>query len=669
LPGYGLEVGSILGSAEIPFWRTGAMDFALPRPPSVALREYVPGNLIYANGNRFVARRFHRDVDEQRIEMPAFEVSTERLAVKPTSATATPGGLGSTILQTISVCDVDLVHQSHISDEEELRFQMGVAVYGLELDQHNGGRSHRWGEQSLHHRRGVRLRLVNVGASRAIDRFTRFGYPICAVCGQSVSPLSSDRQRQHFEQQHEERCGRKVAPVGFFADVVADAVSLPACDDHRTAFSVLEALRIGATRVLDMHMEDLQILVLGHVDRDEVDALLWDPMAGGSGLLDQLCERFEEITEVAREVVENCPGACVTSCVDCLQTFRNGYYHKHLDRKVARERLEAWGSRLSLSHEIPPKQPSAEPREGGHPVNEAERRLRHLLLAAGFEEGIRGRQIHLDRAIGTTTPDVLYRADHHAGDEGVCVYLDGLSGHLHGNPATAERDARIRTWLRNNGYEVIEIAASDLYDEGAMVRQFRRLAGYLGANELRDAVRKDASWFRKQEQASSAGGRPALRVVTPKSEERYVRCVPLVPLKAAAGSFGEPQSISDGDWDWVEIDARSSLRPGMFIAQVVRRSMEPAIPDGSYCLFSSPVTGTRQGKVVLVQLRDSIDPETGQRYTVKRYESAKATADDGTWRHVRVTLKHSNHEFQPIELTCEDEGSVEVVAELLEVIG
>ena len=64
LPGYGLEVGSVLGTAEIPFWRTGAMDFALPSPPSIALREYVPGNLIYANGNRFVARRFHRDVDE-----------------------------------------------------------------------------------------------------------------------------------------------------------------------------------------------------------------------------------------------------------------------------------------------------------------------------------------------------------------------------------------------------------------------------------------------------------------------------------------------------------------------------------------------------------------------------------------------------------------------------
>ena len=27
LPGYGLEVGAILGSAEIPFWRSGAMEF------------------------------------------------------------------------------------------------------------------------------------------------------------------------------------------------------------------------------------------------------------------------------------------------------------------------------------------------------------------------------------------------------------------------------------------------------------------------------------------------------------------------------------------------------------------------------------------------------------------------------------------------------------------
>ncbi len=668
LPGYGLEVGSVLGTAEIPFWRTGAMAFSLPRPPSVALREYVPGNLIYANGNRFVARRFHRDVDEQRAEMPTFEISTERQAVKETNLGAVPGALGGTVLQAIAVCDVDLVHQSHISDEEELRFQMGVAVYGLERNQHNGGRAYRWGAQSLHHRRGVRLRLVNVGASSAINRFDRFGYPVCTVCGQSVSPLSSDRQRDQFEQSHLERCGRVVTTIGFYADVVADALSLAACPDQTTAYSVLEALRFGATRVLDMHMEDLQILVIGYVDREEVDALLWDPMPGGSGLLDQLCERFEEIAAVAREVVEDCPSACDTSCVDCLQTFRNGYYHKYLDRKAAQGRLVAWGPRLLSSHEIPAKQPSKEPAEGTHPVNESERRLRHLLLAAGFEEGIRGQQIRLDRAIGTTTPDVIYRAPHHGEDEGVCIYLDGLSGHLHGNAATAEQDQRIRTWLRNNGYEVIEIAVSDLHDEASMARQFRKLAGYLGANELRDALRTDTSWFSRLDGKEAKRGGAGLRIVRPRAEQRYVDCVPLVPLKAAAGAFSEPQNVRDGEWDWVQVDSHHRLQPGMFVAQVVGKSMEPAIPDGAYCLFSTPVSGSRQGRTVLVQLRDSPDPETGERYTVKRYESEKVNAEDGTWRHLKITLKPNNPDFVPIELTCDDEGSVQVIAEMLEVL-
>ncbi len=671
LPGYGLEVGSVLGSAEIPFWRTGAMAFSLPRPPSVALREYVPGNLIYANGNRFVSRRFHRDIDEQRIEMPVFEVSAERQAVKETKQGVAPGALGAVNLQTIAICDVDLVHQSHISDEEELRFQLGVAVYGLERDQHNGGRAYCWGEQALHHRRGVRLRMVNVGASAAIDRFDRYGYPVCRVCGQSVSPLSSDRQREHFEQSHLERCGKPMEPVGFYADVVADVLSLPACPDQTTSYSVLEALRFAAARVLDMHLDDLQILVVGHVDRDEVDALLWDPMPGGSGLLDQICERFEEIAAVAREVVENCPAVCEKSCIDCLQTFRNGYYHKYLDRKAAKERLAAWGDHLEASHGIPAKQPSKEPEAGTHPVNEAERRLRHLLLAAGFEEGIRGRQLRLDRAIGTTTPDVIYRAPHHEDDEGVCLYLDGLSGHLHGNPATAEQDHRIRSWLRNNGYEVIEIAVSDLADEGAMTRHFRRLAGFLDAGDIRDALRKDASWFRCGRKADSERGRFALRLIRPLPKDRFVNCVPLMPLKVAAGNFSEPQNIGDEEWDldWVEIDTHRHLRKGMFVAQVVGKSMEPAIPDGAYCLFGSPVEGTRQGRTVVVLLRDTADPETGQRFTVKRYESEKAVSEDGTWRHVRVLLKPINRDFQPIELTCEDEGSVEVVAEMLEILG
>ncbi len=671
LPGYGLEVGSILGTADIPFWRTGAMEFVLPRAPSVALREYVPGNLIYANGHRFVARRFHRDVDEERIEIPTFEVSMDRRAVKPTRPDIAPSTLSSATLQAIAVCDVDLSHQSHISDEEDLRFQMPVAVFGLERDQHNGGKAFGWGEQSLHHRLGVRFRLVNVGANSAIERLTRqdrFGYPVCTVCGQSVSPLSSDRQRQDFAEKHKERCGRKVEPVGFYADVVADVLSLPQCADQTVAYSVLESIRMAATQVLDMDMEDLQVLVIGHVDRDEVDALLWDPMPGGSGLLDQIVERFEEIVGAARELIERCPSACDSSCIDCLQTFRNGFYHAHLDRHAALERIDAWGRSLQFSHDIPPAQPSAPPKDGAHPVNEKERRLRRLLLAAGFEEGTRGEQIRLDRAIGTTTPDVIYRKQEGSDEVRVAIYLDGLSGHLHGNHETRETDQRIRGWLRSHGWEVLEITAVELDDAQAMTGYFRKLAKYLDDSDLRARLSAGPAWFDRAGAEAQTASRPALRVVKPKSAERYVTCVPLVPLKAAAGGFGDPKFIEEGQWDWVEVDAKRKLARGMFVAQVVGQSMEPLIPDGAHCLFSSPVAGTRQGKVVLVALGDVTDPENGERYTVKKYESKKVTSDDGSWRHSQITLRPQNKQFSPIELTTDDEGSVHVVAEFVEVV-
>ena len=201
-----------------------------------------------------------------------------------------------------------------------------------------------------------------------------------------------------------------------------------------------------------------------------------------------------------------------------------------------------------------------------------------------------------------------------------------------------------------------------------MVRHFRRLANYLGMRDVRNRVRDDRSWFHERAGTSTQPARRLLRLMTPPETARHVNCVPFVPLQAAAGMFGDPQAVPDeSEWEWVEIDTARSLRRGRFVAQVVGKSMEPRVPDGAYCLFASPVTGTRQGRTVLVQLRDAVDPDTGERFTVKRYRSEK-TADEDGWRHVRILLEPVNPEFTPIELNIEDEGSIAVVAELVEVL-
>ena len=203
-------------------------------------------------------------------------------------------------------------------------------------------------------------------------------------------------------------------------------------------------------------------------------------------------------------------------------------------------------------------------------------------------------------------------------------------------------------------------------DEGGG-RLAKKMAGYHQFHAVQVAVGETlrAAELRVAAERST---RPTLTVVRPEPGERYGTCVPLVPLKAAAGAFGDPQHVRDEDFEWVAVQTRRRLRPGMFVARVEGRSMEPAIPDGAWCLFSAPVEGTRQGKTVLVQLRDAIDPETGERYTVKRYESEKGRSGD-SWRHTRITLKPLNPDFQPIVLSPDEGERLQVVAELVEVLG
>ncbi len=196
----------------------------------------------------------------------------------------------------------------------------------------------------------------------------------------------------------------------------------------------------------------------------------------------------------------------------------------------------------------------------------------------------------------------------------------------------------------------------------------KKMAGYHQFHAVQVAVDETLRAAAQLRVAADQPARPLLTVVRPEPRERYRTCVPLVPLKVAAGAFSDPQHMPDQDFEWVTVQTRRRLRPGMFVARVEGRSMEPTIPDGAWCLFCAPVEGTRQGKTVLVQLRDAIDPETGERYTVKRYESQKAPSGD-SWRHAQITLKPLNPEFQPIVLSPDEGARLAVVAELVEVLG
>ena len=494
LPGYGLDTGSICGTAQVPRNLTWLREFDLPRPPSLALREYIPGNLIYANSQRFIPRYFHLDLEPAHY----FQVDLTHEAIKELGTSQPSASLTALSIPAIPMCDVDLSHQSTISDEEDNRFQLPTTILGYEQNRHDGGHAYIWGSQSLLFRRNVHLRLVNIGPTNLVQT-GKLGYPICLVCGQSRSPFSSDQDLKLFTEDHQSRCGKPIQNPGFFADIIADTLTLQDCENRILAYSLLEALRHAASQCLEMDLEDLQILTIARPGSERVDGLLYDPMPGGSGLLEQLLSRWQDINAAALQVVTTCASRCETACIDCLFTFRNAHYHRYLNRQEAQRLLQQWGDTLTLGHPIPAKH-APQPEDPDHrPVNQPERQLQSMLQRAGFPDPYCQHSIDLGRPLGITTPDFFF-PDPTAHTEGICIYLDGMSRSLHGDPKRQEQDRAIRDELRHLCYEVIEITVADLSDRQRMCRHFYRIGRTLLDPDAAKTVRDQPTWFEESSQ-------------------------------------------------------------------------------------------------------------------------------------------------------------------------
>lgn len=104
----------------------------------------------------------------------------------------------------------------------------------------------------------------------------------------------------------------------------------------------------------------------------------------------------------------------------------------------------------------------------------------------------------------------------------------------------------------------------------------------------------------------------------------------------------------------MKAEIKGKLNKDMFIAQVVGKSMEPTIADGSYCVFQKEKGGSRNGLVVLVESRQVVDPERSQKFTVKRYHSEKQYLDDDTWIHKKITLSPDNPDFRGREIVLQN---------------
>jgi uncharacterized protein len=155
-------------------------------------------------------------------------------------------------------------------------------------------------------------------------------------------------------------------------------------------------------------------------------------------------------------------------------------------------------------------------------------------------------------------------------------------------------------------------------------------------------------------------------VPTSTTPEDYM---PVYSLRAAAGAFGEDGPAERIGWVRNPTGLRSD--PHHFVAKVEGKSMEPLIPNGSWCIFRFDVTGSRQGRILLVQHESISDPETGGSFTVKRYTSQKTHSREdqgGSWGHAAIQLEPMNNAYQPIPVPPQHAGEIRVIAEFVRIL-
>lgn len=118
----------------------------------------------------------------------------------------------------------------------------------------------------------------------------------------------------------------------------------------------------------------------------------------------------------------------------------------------------------------------------------------------------------------------------------------------------------------------------------------------------------------------------------------FQNAVPFYNLKASAGLFSESQNFNDDETIWLKVESELKITEDSFAIKVIGESMNKIIPNEAICLFKKYHTGSRNGKIVLVELTDLQDSETGSAYTIKEYHSIKTIDEDG-WSHQSITLK------------------------------
>jgi very-short-patch-repair endonuclease len=439
----------------------------LRRPSWIALFEFAPGNLVYANGHKLKSIRAFFEGRSTSAGMEgsgrtrAFSFCTACGWAKDDIANACPRcGTVPQVKDVALLESFEAEENTQITSAEEARQRINFTRHESLLP--SGQQSallYKYPFAFLEYRKAGRILLSNWGkkSGRAAEGG---GFNLCQHCGKHMPEGLTPAKAAKWESVHAQRCKGQlhnyVLGYEFSADTLIFPVPANMIPESEQAAGFLRTLGTamirGAVELLEIEEDEIASFYNTHPQFTQL--VFYETVPGGAGYLQALAKDVPRwATEAAKRLYNHeCSGACYR----CLKSYRNQWFHRVLDKNLVRDALFQLqnGGMIEAPQRIKSEQaPDILQQwldQSGVPTRDTpiEKALLNAMQAGRrLPEPVA--QYELRRADGSliTVPDFVFP------DKKIAIYCDGYA--YHGDRETLEKDAAKRNEIQAMGWKVV----------------------------------------------------------------------------------------------------------------------------------------------------------------------------------------------------------------------
>lgn len=446
----------------------------LRRPSWVALFEFAPGNMVYANGHKLKTIRTSFEGRSRcgggelgagleasgRVRSFCF-CSKCGFATEETRNSCPACGEPITLSQDVAFVEsFEAEQNTQITSAEEARERIyferderlilpedaEVTVYPYPFSQ-------------LEFSQNAKVLVTNRGP-RPSNGGAGTPFELCQSCGKHRPSSLNAKQRAKWDQDHALRCAGTVQSYVLGYEFRADALILPVplaligtADSEKFCRTLGAALVAGAGEILEVESDE--IAFFSHRSGSGMEIVFYETAPGGAGYLQELATKLPEWATFSEDRLYK--HECATACYRCLKSYRNQPFHQQLDKNIIKDTLFQFAGCDSLGAPFPARRHAGLRLSGEWIHARAKEQKSDTVIERALLEGIRkgGRLpdpipqkefVNKDGVLFTIA-DFAYEL------EKIAIYCDGFA--FHSDKDTLASDSLKRNDLQAMGWTVL----------------------------------------------------------------------------------------------------------------------------------------------------------------------------------------------------------------------